>query len=123
MNVYDFDNTICGEDSTARFFAYCLRHYPAMWLDLPGQAVNGALFLLKLRPKQAFKERMLGFLRRIGDVDAAVERFWAKNFSRVKPVVPREAPAGRRRDLGFAGISDPAGLRAARRRLRDGLAG
>ena len=85
MNVYDFDNTILRGDSTARFFAYCLRHYPAMWLDLPGQAVNGALFLLKLRPKQAFKERMLGFLGRIGDVDAAVERFWAKNFSRVKP--------------------------------------
>lgn len=85
MNVYDFDNTILRGDSTARFFAYCLRHYPAMWLDLPGQAVNGALFLLKLRPKQAFKEQMLGFLRRIGDVDAAVERFWAKNFSRVKP--------------------------------------
>ena len=85
VNVYDFDNTILRGDSTARFFAYCLFRRPAMWLDMPGQAVNAALFLLKIRPKQAFKERMLRFLTRIGDVDAAVEAFWEKNFSRVKP--------------------------------------
>lgn len=85
MNVYDFDNTILRGDSTARFFAYCLRHFPAMWKDLPGQALNGLLFVLKLRPKQAFKERMLRFLTRIGDVDAAVDSFWAVNFCRVKP--------------------------------------
>ena len=84
MNVYDFDNTILRGDSTARFFAYCLVHRPAMWLDLPGQAVNGLLFALKIREKQAFKERMLRFLTRIGDVDAAVAAFWEKNFRRVK---------------------------------------
>ena len=46
MNVYDFDNTILRGDSTARFFAYCLSHYPKMWLDIPAQAVNGLLFVL-----------------------------------------------------------------------------
>ena len=85
MNVYDFDNTILRGDSTARFFAYCLAHYPKMWLDVPAQAVNGLLFVLKIRKKQAFKQRMLGFLKHIGDVDAAVEVFWQKNFCRVKP--------------------------------------
>ena len=85
MNVYDFDNTILRGDSTARFFAFCLRHYPSMWRDIPGQAINGCLFLMKLRPKQAFKERMLAFLKRIGDVDAAVSAFWKENFVRVKP--------------------------------------
>lgn len=84
MNVYDFDNTILRGDSTARFVAYCALHYPAVWLDLPGQAVNGLLFLLKLRKKQAFKQRMLSFLTRIPDVDAAVDAFWEKNFCRVK---------------------------------------
>ena len=85
MNVYDFDNTILRGDSTARFFAYCLAHYPKMWLDIPAQAVNGLLFLLKIRKKQDFKQRMLGFLRCIDDVDAAVEVFWRKNFKRIKP--------------------------------------
>jgi len=84
MNVYDFDNTILRGDSTARFFAYCLLHYPKMWLDVPAQAVNGLLFALKIRKKQVFKQRMLGFLRLIGDVDLAVEKFWEKNFCRVK---------------------------------------
>lgn len=85
MNVYDFDNTILKGDSTARFFAYCLLRRPKMWLDVPGQAVNGLLFALKLKEKQAFKERMLHFLTCIGDVDETVAAFWEKNFSRVKP--------------------------------------
>ena len=73
MNVYDFDNTILRGDSSARFFAFCLRRYPRMWTDIPAQAVNGLLFVLKLRPKLAFKQRMFGFLRKIGDVDDAVD--------------------------------------------------
>jgi len=89
MNVYDFDNTILRGDSTARFYAYCMLHYPKMWLDIPGQAVNGLLFALKIRKKQVFKQRMLGFLKYIGDVDAAVEAFWQKNFCRVKPFYAR----------------------------------
>ncbi|MBR1560742.1 MAG: haloacid dehalogenase-like hydrolase [Clostridia bacterium] len=84
MNVYDFDNTILRGDSSARFFAWCLRRYPRMWTDLPAQAVNGLLFLLKIRPKQAFKQRMFGYLKLI-DVDRAVDGFWRDNLPRVKP--------------------------------------
>ena len=89
MNVYDFDNTILRGDSSARFFAHCLKHYPRMWLDIPGQALNGLFFLLKLRRKQAFKERMFGFLRYIDDVDAAVAAFWQENFCRIKAWYPQ----------------------------------
>ena len=88
MNVYDFDNTILRGDSTARFFAWCLRKRPRMWRDAPAQAVNGLLFVLKLRKKQAFKQRMLHFLTLIGDVDRAVDEFWADNFSRGKAWYP-----------------------------------
>lgn len=84
MNVYDFDNTILKGDSSARFFAWCLRHRPRMWADIPGQALNGLLFALRLKPKQAFKQRMFHYLALIGDVDAAVEAFWADNLPRVK---------------------------------------
>ena len=38
-------------------------------------------------------------------------------------VVPRPAAPGRRGDFRLAGVPDPPCLRAARRRLRDGLAG
>ncbi|MBO4298279.1 MAG: haloacid dehalogenase-like hydrolase [Clostridia bacterium] len=88
MNVYDFDNTILRGDSTARFFAHCLRHYPRMWADLPAQAANGLLFVLRIRPKQAFKQRMLRFITLIGDVDAAVDGFWKANLARIKPWYP-----------------------------------
>lgn len=84
MNVYDFDNTILHGDSTARFYAYCLRHCPKMWLDLPGQLGNAVLFVLKLRKLPEFKQRMLGFLKYIDDVDDVVDAFWRVNFRRVK---------------------------------------
>ena len=83
MNVYDFDNTILRGDSSVRFFAWCLARYPRMWLDLPAQVVNGLLFLIKIRPKQAFKQRMFGYLRFI-DLDRALEGFWRANLPRVK---------------------------------------
>lgn len=84
MNVYDFDNTILRGDSSARFFAWCFLRHPILWLDIPAQAVNGLLFILKLRPKQAFKQRMFGYLRRV-DADREVEAFWRRNLARVKP--------------------------------------
>ena len=85
MNVYDFDNTILRGDSTARFFAWSLRHCPRMWPSLPAQALNGLLFVLKLRKKQAFKQRMLSFVACHEDIDAAVDAFWRDNLCRVKP--------------------------------------
>ena len=88
MNVYDFDNTILRGDSSARFFAFCLRRYPRMWRDIPAQALNGLLFVLRLRRKQAFKQRMFHYLALIGDVDRAVDAFWEENFSRVKAWYP-----------------------------------
>lgn len=88
MNVFDFDNTLLWGDSTARFFAWCLRHCPRMWLDVPAQAGNALLFALRLREKQAFKQRMLHFLTLIGDVDRAVDAFWQENLCRLKAWYP-----------------------------------
>ena len=84
MNVYDFDNTILRGDSSALFFGWCLLRTPRMWLDIPAQAVNGLLFLLKIKPKQAFKQRMFGYLKFI-DTDKAVAAFWKDMLNRVKP--------------------------------------
>ncbi|MBQ6595182.1 MAG: HAD-IB family phosphatase [Clostridia bacterium] len=90
MNVYDFDNTILRGDSTALFFFWSLRHRPRMWLDLPAQALNGLLFVLKKREKQVFKQRMLAFLRFHPDPAKAVEAFWKENASRIKPWYRRQ---------------------------------
>ena len=84
MNVYDFDNTILRGDSTARFFAYCFLRMPRLWPRIPAQAANGLMFLLGLRPKQEFKQRMLSFVEAVPNVEKTVERFWDKNEQRVK---------------------------------------
>ena len=83
MNVYDFDNTILRGDSSARFFAWCLLRTPRMWLDLPAQALNGLLFLIGLKPKQDFKERMFAYLQWI-DLERALPAFWQENLPRIK---------------------------------------
>lgn len=83
MNVYDFDNTILRGDSSVRFFLWCLLRTPRMWLDLPGQAVNGLLYALKQRPKQAAKQRMFAYLRFI-DGERVLTDFWKANLPRIK---------------------------------------
>ena len=88
MHVYYFDNTLLKGDSTSRFFAFCMARYPRMWLDIPAQAANGLLFMLRLRKKQPFKQRMLHILALIGAVGAAVDAFWRKNLSRIKAWYP-----------------------------------
>lgn len=85
MNAFDFDNTIFHGDSTARFYAYCFTHVPQLWPQIPAQAANALLFALRLRPKQQFKQRMYGFLRRLPDVDRLLEDFWNANIGRIQP--------------------------------------
>ena len=85
MNVFDFDKTIYDGDSTQRFLVFLIRRHPRLIVKLPGFAVNAALFGLKLRPKQAFKERMFrSFFAGIPDIYAELERFWDANMSGVK---------------------------------------
>ena len=85
MNAFDFDNTIFHGDSTARFYAYCFAHVPALWPTIPAQLGNAILFACKIRKKQDFKERMYRFLTRLPDVDALLEAFWDENISRIEP--------------------------------------
>lgn len=85
MNAFDFDKTIFRGDSTARFYAYCYRHVPALWPTIPAQLGNALLFACRIRKKQDFKERMYRFLTRLPDVDALLEAFWNENISRIQP--------------------------------------
>lgn len=85
MNAFDFDKTIFHGDSTARFYAYCYKHIPALWPTIPGQLGNALLFACKIRKKQQFKERMYRFLTKLPDIDSLLEKFWDENIGRVQP--------------------------------------
>ena len=84
MNVYDFDKTIFYPDSSACFFRFCLRHYPAAVLaSLPRSAVLALGYAAGRIPTQTLKQQLFSFLRRLPDVDRAVAEFWAENEKRL----------------------------------------
>lgn len=80
MNVYDFDKTIFDGDSTAKFYLYCIKKYPAVIKHLPSMATAFTkYYALKKGTKTQCKEVFYRFLREIPDVDEAVAEFWRKN--------------------------------------------
>lgn len=84
MNVYDFDKTIFYPDSSACFFRFCLKKYPAaVCASLPRSAVLALGYALKRVPTKALKQQLFSFLKRIPDVDRAVAAFWAENEQRL----------------------------------------
>ncbi len=85
MNVYDFDKTIFAGDSTVRFYRYCLRRFGAVWLSLPGTLAAGLSYALGLTDLERFKGRFYRFLRRVPDVERAVEDFWEGHWHDLRP--------------------------------------
>ena len=83
MNVYDFDKTIYPKDSTAQFYLWCLRRYPACRRTL-GWTV-WAFFCMgtHLKTKTRSKEIFYRFLRYVPE-DAPVI-FWQENLRNVRP--------------------------------------
>ena len=83
MNVYDFDKTLYPADSTARFYLWCLRRYPACRRTL-GWTV-WAFFCLGLRLKSKTKGKEL-FYRFLSHVPAeAPALFWQEHIGAVRP--------------------------------------
>lgn len=84
MNIYDFDETIYDSDSTKDFYFYCLRKYPKMLFSVPPMFWAFLLYILGVKTKTRFKEKMYGFLRYIPDIDSTLCDFWDKNEYKVK---------------------------------------
>ena len=83
MNVYDFDKTIYPRDSTAQFYLWCLRRYPASWVTLPCTAWAFFCLGLKIMPKTRCKQIFYRFLRHVPS--AAPETFWREHIRDVCP--------------------------------------
>jgi hypothetical protein len=94
MIVYDFDKTIFRGDSTARFFAFCLRRHPRILRRLPEVIAGAALLALGKADRTGFKGRLFCFLQDIPDVEAEVSAFWAANKRRIKPWYLNQARPG-----------------------------
>lgn len=94
MNAYDFDNTIFHGDSTARFYVFCLKRNPKIFLKAPSLLKACArYFILKKDSKTEFKQAMYLFLTCLKDVDSEIDAFWKVNYSRIKPFYLKQKSA------------------------------
>ena len=55
-----------------------------MWLDIAAQIGSGALFLLKIRPKKVYKQRLLRFMQWLPNRDSMISDVWDANMKHVK---------------------------------------
>lgn len=84
MNIYDFDETIYYSDSTRDFYFYCLKKYPKMLLSVPKMIWAFLMYILGVKTKTEFKEKMYTFLRYVPDIDSALSDFWDIHESKIK---------------------------------------
>lgn len=84
MNIYDFDETIYDSDSTKDFYFYCLKKYPKILLSVPMMAWTFFLYILGVKTKTQFKEKMYKFLKYC-DIQKDITDFWNINIDKIKP--------------------------------------
>ena len=87
MNIYDFDGTIYGGDSTVDFVLYSLKKHPALCRFLPGTGWAFALYALKKIDKTDMKERFYRMLSGY-DAEGLLEEFWDKHQHKIFPWYP-----------------------------------
>ncbi|GMO62326.1 MAG: haloacid dehalogenase-like hydrolase [Treponemataceae bacterium] len=78
MNVYDFDGTIYGGDSTLDFYRFSFARKPALAGMLPFQAAVMAAYTLRRLSKEAMKAAFFRFLHEIPAADW-VPAFWERH--------------------------------------------
>ncbi|MCQ2795491.1 MAG: haloacid dehalogenase-like hydrolase [Bacilli bacterium] len=76
MNVYDFDKTICKDDTEQDFFYYELRHRPINWIYIPYFIHANILRKLKIIDEPERRHRIYLTLKHIKDIDQEVIKFW-----------------------------------------------
>ncbi len=84
MNVYDWDNTIYRQDSTANFILWLYVHRPLTLLSLPRTVICGIAYGLRLMPKLKFKENLYHMFVFVKDIDQATDVFVVSHMNHVK---------------------------------------
>lgn len=90
MNIYDFDGTIYGGDSTLDFLKYSLLKRPALMRFLPGMCLSAfSYYGLKQGDKTAMKERFYRIFSGY-DAQALLEEFWDKHQHKIFSWYPEQ---------------------------------
>ena len=83
MNVYDFDKTICRDDTEEDFFYYELRHHPINWLYIPYFIRTHILYKRGKIDEPERRHRIYLTLKHIKDIDKEVLKFWKKRKKKI----------------------------------------
>ena len=84
INVYDFDKTIYDGDSSIDFYLFCLKKNKKILLALPVQVYGLILYILGIKDKTFFKEKVFSFLKYIDTIDIYIKEFWKENYKKIK---------------------------------------
>ncbi|NLP48036.1 MAG: HAD-IB family phosphatase [Clostridiales bacterium] len=84
VDLYDFDKTVCPNDTAPVFWFYCLKKQPEIVRHIPRQFFALVKFLLGRYDTTQFKEISFCFL---ADLDAAkmAEDFWKQRRKKIYP--------------------------------------
>lgn len=103
MNVYDFDETIYVNDSTADLMMHVFTHYPKCLIAIPG--IVGGFIGWKVfgKSKESFKEKLFKVFTYIDDPEKLIDQFtdnhlhlikgWYKEQQKEDDVVISASPA------------------------------
>lgn len=83
MNVYDFDKTICKDDTEADFFYYELKHHPINWLRIPYFIIANLSYKLKRIDEAEWRHRIYLTLKNLKNIDNEVLKFWKKRKHKI----------------------------------------
>lgn len=85
INAYDFDKTIYDGDSSVDFYLYCLKRQKKVLLTLPKQIFGAITYILHIKDKTYFKEKVFSFLKKVDNIDELIKDFWDNNYQKIKP--------------------------------------
>lgn len=84
MNVYDFDGTIYGGDSTVDFYSFCLRKRPAILIRAPRQGWGVLRRAAGAIDTRRMKEAFFSFLPLLEAPEALADLFWQTRQARIR---------------------------------------
>lgn len=84
MNVYDWDNTIYRQDSTANFVLWLFRNRPKTLLSIPRTLVYAIGYGLHVVDKLTFKENLYHMFVFVKDMDGTTDAFVDSHMDHVK---------------------------------------
>jgi len=89
MNIYDFDKTLYGSDSTVDFLKYSVKKHPSLLRFLPAMGWAASLYALKQIDKTAMKQRFYRIFTGY-DAEGLLEEFWDVHQHKIFSWYPRQ---------------------------------